>query len=115
MKYTVFIALSILSSCLFGQSKLAGSWDTGEDNTIIEISEVDGKLRGTIKSSDNPKAKMGHIILKKLNKNGKAWKGEIYAVKRQDWYDVYITQKGDVLQIDLSIGLLRKTIYWKRI
>lgn len=42
MKYTILIAFSILSHCVFGQSNLTGTWDTGEDNTIIEITEIDG-------------------------------------------------------------------------
>ncbi len=39
MKYTILIAFSILSHCVFDQSNLSGAWDTGEDNTIIEITE----------------------------------------------------------------------------
>ena len=48
MKYTILIAFSILSHCVFGQSNLTGTWDTGEDNTIIEIIE---KLKNPINDS----------------------------------------------------------------
>ena len=114
MKITILIALSIFSYSLFGQSNLIGTWNTGEDNTIIEISEIDRKSAGKIKSSDNPKAKIGNVILKEVNKNGRIWEGKIYAAKRQEWYDADITQKGDVLEIEISVGFLSKTIEWKK-
>jgi len=114
MKYTILIAFSIFSHCVFGQSNLRGAWDTGEDNTIIEITEIDGKTTGKIKSSDNPKAKIGNVILKEVNKNGRIWVGKIYAAKRQEWYDAEITQKGDVLEIKINVGLFSKTVEWKK-
>ena len=86
----------------------------GEDNTIIEITEIDGKPNGKIKSSDNPKAKIGNVILKEVNKNGRIWGGKIYAAKRQEWYDAEITQKGNVLEIEISVGFFSKTVEWKK-
>ena len=114
MKYTILIAFSILSHCVFSQSNLTGTWNTGEDNTIIEIIEIDGKPNGKIKSSDNPKAKIGNVILKEVNKNGRIWEGKIYAAKRQEWYDAEITQKGNVLAIEISVGFFSKTVEWKK-
>ena len=114
MKYIILIAFSILSNCIFGQSNLTGTWDTGEDNTIIEIIEIDGKPVGKLKSSDNLKAQIGNVILKEVNKNGKTWKGKIYAAKRQEWYDAEITQKGDVLEINIRVRFFRKTVLWKK-
>ena len=115
MKYTILIAFSIFAYSLFGQSNLTGTWDTGEDNTIIEITEIEDKPTGKIKSSDNPKAKIGNVILKEVNKNGRIWKGKIYAAKRQEWYDAEITQKGDVLEIEISVGFFSKTLEWNKI
>ena len=114
MKYTIIIAFSILSHCVFGQSNLFGNWDTGKDNTIIEIIEINGKTIGKIKSSDNPKAKIGNVILKEVNKIGEIWKGKIYAARRQDWYDAEITQKDNVLEIEINAGFFKKTVKWKK-
>ena len=115
MKYTILIAFSIFAYSLFGQSNLIGTWDTGEDNTIIEITEIDGKPTGKIKSSDNPKAKIGKVILKDVKQKGEIGEGKIYAAKRQEWYDAEITQKGDVLEIEISVGFFSKTVVWKKV
>lgn len=115
MKYTILIALSFFSYSLFGQANLTGTWDTGEDNTIIVITEIDGKPTGKIKSSDNPKATIGKVILKDVKKKGEIWEGKIYAAKRQEWYDAEITQKGDVLEIEISVGFFSKTLEWKKL
>ena len=114
MKYTLLIAFTILSYCASGQSNITGTWDTGEDNTVIEIIEIDGKPTGKIKASDNPKAKIGKIILKEVKKTGRIWNGKIYAAKRQKWYDAEITHKGDVLEIEISVGFFKKTLEWKK-
>ena len=114
MKHLILIVATLCSFSVFGQSNLTGTWDTGEDNTIIEITEIEDKPTGKIKSSDNPKAKIGNVILKEVNKNGRIWKGKIYAAKRQEWYDAEITKKGDVLEIQISVGFFRKTVEWKK-
>ena len=114
MKHLILIVATLCSFSVFGQSNLTGNWDTGEDNTIIEITEIEGKPTGKIKSSDNPKAKIGNVILKAVHKYGRNWKGKIYAAKRQEWYDAEITQKGDVLEIQIRAGFFRKTVEWKK-
>lgn len=114
MSQIILIAVSIFSSLVFVPSDLIACWDTGEDNTIIEISEMDGKPFGRIKSSDNPKAKIGKIILKEIKKKGENWQGKIYAVKRQEWYDAEIRKKEDVLEIEIIVGFFSKTVVWKR-
>lgn len=115
MKNLILIVVALCSFSVFGQSNLTGTWDTGEDNTVIEITESDGKTTGKIKSSDNPKATINKVMLKDLKKSGSSWNGKIYAAKRQQWYDAEITQKGDVLEIKISVGFMSKTVEWKRI
>ena len=39
MKHLILIVVTLCSFSVFGQSNLTGTWDTGEDNTIIEITE----------------------------------------------------------------------------
>jgi len=115
MKNIILLALSLCSISIFGQSNLNGTWGTGEDNTKIEISESDGKVTGKIKSSDNPKATIGNTMLKDLKKSDSSWKGKIYAAKRQEWHDAVLTQKGNILEIKISVGFFSKTVEWKRV
>ena len=83
MKHLILIVATLCSFSVFSQSHLIGNWDTGEDNTKIEISESNGIITGKIKSSDNHKAKIGKVVLNDLKKDDNNWKGEIYAAKRQ--------------------------------
>ena len=114
MKHLILIAATLCSFSVFGQSNLTGTWDTGEDNTVIEITESAGKTTGKIKSSDNPKASIGKVMLKDLKKSSSSWKGKIYAAKRQKWYDAEITQEGEILEIIISVGFFSKTVVWKK-
>ena len=114
MKHLILIVATLCSFSVFGQSNLTGTWDTGEDNTMIEITEIDGNPTGKIKSSDNPNATISNVILKDVKKKGEIWKGKIYAAKRQEWYDAEITQKGNLLEIEINVGFLSKTVVWKK-
>ena len=60
---------------------IVGTWITLEDNTKIQIVEEKGMLIGKIKSSDNPNAQVGKLILKDLVKSGNTWTGKIFAVE----------------------------------
>ncbi|AZQ60789.1 DUF2147 domain-containing protein [Flammeovirga pectinis] len=115
MKNLILIMLTLCSLSAMGQSKLNGIWNTGDENTKIEISESNGELVGNIKSSDNTKAKVGTPMLKDFVKEGTNWKAKIYAAKKQKWYDATVTPKGDVLKIEISVGFLSKTLEWKRV
>lgn len=114
MKYLILIVVTFFSVPVFSQDNFIGIWETGEDNTKIEICKVDGQILGRIKSSDNSKAKVGKVILKDLNKKGGKWKGRIFAAKRGEWYNVEITPDRKVLKLKISVGLLSKTLEWKR-
>ena len=115
MKHLILIVATLCAFSVFGQSNLTGTWDTGEENTVIEITELAGKKSGKIKSSDNPKATIGKVIVKDLKKNGSSWKGKIYAAKRQKWYDAVLTRKRNILEIEISVGFFSKTIEWKKV
>jgi hypothetical protein len=114
MKNLVLIIITFCSFIIFGQADIFGVWDTGDENTKIELSESNGLITGKIKSSDNKKAKIGRVILKDLQKNGSKWMGKIYAARRGEWHDVEITPKEDVLQLKISAGLFSKSLEWKK-
>jgi len=96
------------------ENNIIGTWNTLEDNTKVQISEQNGILIGKIKSSDNTKAQVGRLILKDLIKNGNSWSGKIFAVKKNEWYDVEITSKKDALNLKIQVGFLHKNLTWEK-
>ncbi|MEM6318769.1 MAG: hypothetical protein AAF960_13940 [Bacteroidota bacterium] len=108
ISYLLFFALSINAQ---SQSP-AGIWNTGKDNTKIEITETNGVYTGKILSSDNAKAKIGKQLLKDIQSVDGEWKGKLFAAKRGKWMDAVLEAKGKVLQITVKKGLMSKTIEW---
>ncbi len=96
------------------QQVLEGLWNTGKEETLVEISYLNEQLIGKIKSSNNEHAKIGKTILKDLRNEGGKWLGKIYAVKRRDWYSVKIVPHKEKLELTIATGLFSKTLEWKR-
>ena len=112
----LIIVLSIFSIIQNSSDKtIVGTWNTLEDNTKIQIVEEKGVLIGKIKSSDNPNAQVGKLILKDLVKSGHSWTGKIFAVKRKAWLDVEITSDNNSLNLKIQYGIVHKNLIWKRI
>jgi uncharacterized protein (DUF2147 family) len=110
----VIIALGLFSLNSFAQAAVAGAWVVGKQNTVVKIEQNNGIYSGTIISSDNPKAKIGKLMVKDLNeKNGK-WKGKTYSPKRKEWYDAAFIPKKNALDIKIKVGFFSKTIAWIR-
>ena len=112
----LIVILSIF--CIFQNSNdehnIVGTWNTLEDNTTIQILEQKGMLIGRIKSSDNTKAQVGRLILKDLIKSGNSWSGKIFAIKKNEWYDVEITSKKNGLNLKIQIGFIHKNLIWEK-
>jgi uncharacterized protein (DUF2147 family) len=115
MKILLFIVSLIAIFQNSNDHNIVGTWNTLEDNTKIEITEQKGVLFGRIKSSDNPKAQVGRMILKDLIKSGNSWTGKIFAVKKNEWYDVEITSKQNNLNLKIQVGLVHKNLIWKKL
>jgi len=97
------------------EHSIIGTWNTLEDNTSIQIIEQKGILFGRIKASDNTKAQVGRLILKDLVKSGNSWTGKIFAVKKNQWYDVEITSEKNSLNLKIQIGFLHKNLKWEKL
>lgn len=115
MKNLILFVLLCFSFSAFSQSSLKGIWNTGEDNTKIEIYQSNEHWVGKIKSSDNSKAEIGKVILKDLKKNDDKWHGKLYAAKKKEWYDVTIVTESDVIELKINVGFFSKTIEWEKI
>jgi len=110
----LILVLSILFFQHSNEHVIVGTWNTLEDNTRIQIIEQKGVLTGRIQSSDNAKAQVGRLILKDLVKSGNAWTGKIYAVKKNQWYDVEITSAKNTLKLKIQVGFVNKNLIWEK-
>ena len=96
------------------EHSIVGTWNTLEDNTTIQIIEQKGMLTGRIKSSDNPKAQVGRLILQDLVKSGNEWTGKIFAVRKNEWYDVEISSEKNRLKLKIHVGFVHKNLIWQK-
>ena len=113
MKKLILAIILLFSFSTQAQSSLNGLWDTGENNTNIEVSEKNNQWVGLVKTSDT-KEDIGMLILKDLKKDGDKWTGKIYAPKRKEWYDVEIIAQEDNLKLKVSAGIFSKSLVWKK-
>jgi len=108
--YIFFTALTINA-----QQSLEGTWNTGQDNTNIEISEKGGVYQGIVVSSDNDKVTIGKQFLKDIKLVDGKWKGKMYSPKKDKWFDAILEGKEDQLWIQVKAGMMSKTLEWKKV
>ncbi|MEL7223034.1 MAG: hypothetical protein AAGJ93_17050 [Bacteroidota bacterium] len=112
MKKT-FILLFALCGVLAiqAQTAIVGVWNTGQENTKVEIKEAGSQMEGTILSSNNEKV-VGTLIIKNVQPVGEAYKGQLYAIKKDRWVDAVFKPEGEKLTITVSSGWRSKTVEW---
>ena len=113
--------MSLALTAMFGVSDsyaapgaLAGQWQTGEKNTVVEVTEVNGVATGKVLSSDDPKAVPGTEVLKKFSESDGIWKGTIYSIAMDKTLNATITPSVDSLAISASMGFIKKNLTWTR-
>ncbi len=115
MKTILVITCALLSTLsLNAQQPPIGIWNTGKENTKIEIAEVNGFYEGEIVSSDNAKAKIRKLLLKEVKSVDGEWKGKLFAAKRGEWVDAILEEKDNQLVITVSKGWMKKTVKWSK-
>lgn len=112
---SIALLLSLMAVDLEAQGALDGKWQTGEDNSVVEVTEAGGVAVGKLVSSDNPNAVMGTEILRNVTKTGDVWSGKIWAAKRKKLMDATITPSADTLEIKVSAGIASRTVTWARV
>lgn len=112
MKFIVTCCLLWSSIIMNAQDSLTGIWNTGKDNTKIEISEVNGTVEGKTYSSDNASAKIGKLILKDVHSDDGIWKGKIFAAKMGKWMDAVFKVEDKQLFVTVKQGWKSKTLNW---
>ena len=106
----LFILFSTLS--INAQQPIEGIWNTGKENTKIEIKKSNNEIEGTILSSDNVKAPVGKLMIQEVVEKNGVFKGKLYAIKKGKWVDAVFNRNGNTLNITVSSGWMSKTIQW---
>lgn len=111
----VMLTFGLFSIAGSAQSNIAGNWIAGKENTVIKIAQEGSSYSGKIISADNPKVKAGTLMVKDLKQDKKGiWKGQVYAPRRDEWYDAEFTPKENSLEIEVKVGFTSRTMEWKR-
>ncbi len=101
---TIILFLSMTMGVL-AQNTIEGKWNTGEENGIVAISKTDnGNYEGKLVASDNPKAAIGSLILKEIEKG--SLKGKVYSHERGKWYDCQLNPTDSALEITIKAGFI---------
>jgi len=111
---TLVCLISILSFAkVIGQEPIEGIWNTGKENTKVEIKLEDDQYTGTIMSSDNSKAPLGKLLLKEISTN-KPYRGKIFVARQKKWFDAEFTPADDTLTVKIMVGFRSRTVEWKK-
>ena len=107
MKNLLVLTCILFSTiCMNAQQAIEGVWNTGKENTKIEIKEgADGAYAGTVISSDNTNAKIGKQLIKDVKLVDGEWKGKLFAAKKKKWMDATLKEKGNQLLITTASRL----------
>lgn len=114
MKIVATFCILFFALSMNAQQSLAGIWNTGKDNTKIEISSTDDVYNGTVVSSDNDKVKIGNQFLKDVKWVDGKWKGKLYSPKKDKWYTAVLEETGDQLLVKVKAGMTSRTLEWKK-
>lgn len=110
----VFFLIIISTLSLNAQQSIEGIWNTGKENTTIEIKNISNGWIGEIAASDNPKASKGKLMIKDIQKEKNGYKGKLYVAKKNKWVDALFEPTGKILLVTVSVGWKKKKIEWKK-
>jgi uncharacterized protein (DUF2147 family) len=113
--YLLVIVFCLFATTIFAQNNLTGTWNTGEQNTLVKIHEVDSVYVGEIISSDNPEVKLGKVIVKDFKQDGDEWVCQLFAAKRKKWFNAEIEIEDGKLKISVGRGFHSKTVEWEKV
>jgi len=109
------LIVCLLVSPLFAQTDLAGTWNTGKENTIVKLFEEEGMYFGEIVASDSKKVEIGKQIIKDLKNEDGTWKGKLFVLRKKKWVDAAMSVKDNNLSITVKAGIVSKTVVWEKV
>lgn len=113
MKNLIIVLAMLIGSIsnTYAQQSIEGIWNTGKENTTIEIKKTEGKIH----SSENLKATPNMLMIKDLKKSNNEFKGKLYVIKKDKWVDAVFVPIGNTLTVTVSAGFQSKTLKWNMI
>jgi len=115
MRLIILLAVTLMGTMSIKAQEIQALWNTGKQNTIVNMIAVENYFEGKIHSSDNSQAPIGKIIVKDLTEiSNSIYKGKIYVAKKKKWYNAKFVPKDNELIITVSAGFIKKTITWKK-
>ena len=117
MKISALILLSLFSLLSFASENsldVAGIWETQHKGTYVSIkTNALGKpVAGKVLFSDKEKVLIGTQVLSDFKKDGEQWSVTLYSIERDKEFEGLIHRDGDILNIEVSVLFLSKTIEW---
>ena len=114
MKIFFTFCLAVFAWSTQAQASISGTWNMGTDNTKIEIAKDQGVSEGRIASSDNPKVKIGKLIIKDIKSKSGKWTAKLYSPKKDEWFDADLQRVDNELLVTISSGWMSKTLTWTK-
>lgn len=115
MKVITMLGFFLLTSTsLTAQNLILGQWHTGQEHTIIEVIETEGKIEGRIVESSNAKVPIGKFILKDVYSHAEGVKGKLYSLRKNKWFEATLSPRSNEMQVTIAAGLAKRTVVWKR-
>lgn len=115
MRPTVIIILLLSTFSAKAQQSIIGRWNTLQENTVIEIKEVLGKIEGRIVASDNMKVPIGSLILKGVYSESEYIKGSVFVLRKGKWYDASFSPQSNNMEVALTVGWVTRKLNWKKL
>ena len=107
------LVISFFSFALAAQADITGKWETGEDNTIVEITEKDGVYKGEIFSSDKEGEEIGRQMIKDVKLDKGKFKGKI-SPPGMGWKNVEFEREDNTLKVKVSVAFIKKKFKWTK-
>ncbi|MEO1484954.1 MAG: hypothetical protein AAFU57_04350 [Bacteroidota bacterium] len=114
MKNLLILAIFFGTLSINAQETIEGLWNTGKENTIVEIKKNNDSYEGVIVSSENSKAPVGKKLIKDVVETNEGYTGKLYAAKKDKWMDANFVVKEEILVLEVGSGLRKKSIEWEK-
>lgn len=93
---------------------IEGTWKIPEEEVEVEIRKENDLYQGVIITADKDEL-VGKRLLHDLKENSGAYTGKFYAIRKDRLVNVTCIPEGDELTVEISAGLMGKTMKWKRV
>ena len=110
-----FTMLLILSATfLFSDESIVGFWQTGKNNTVVEIYEKDGLFFGKVIKSKKVGASIGKDLITNCRLIDGKYYGELNNLKSNETFNIILSTKEEDIEIAVLLGFFKQKKIWSR-